>query len=133
MTVAAPLNAAKPALEDFGPEEQLLRAGPCGSSPTVPTVPLERRHHHLDETFTVSVLLSWPFPTAAGRRAQRGEAAVHRRKSGVGSHCHGHFPAKVKRSPPTNVATADAMGGLFVRKKERFVPNSRAHRSQLRL
>jgi hypothetical protein len=58
MTVAAPLNAAKPAPEDFGPEEQLLRAGPCGSSPTVPTVPLARRHHHLDETFTVSVLLS---------------------------------------------------------------------------
>ena len=56
MTVAAPLNAAKPALDDFGPEEQLLRAGPCGSSPTVPTVPLARRHHHLDETFTVSVL-----------------------------------------------------------------------------
>ena len=28
MTVAALLNAAKPAPEDFGPEEQLLRAGP---------------------------------------------------------------------------------------------------------
>ena len=109
MTVAAPLNAAKPALEDFGPEEQLLRAGPCGSSPTVPTVPLARRHRHHNETFTVSVLHSWPFPTAADRRAQRGEAAVHRRKSGVGSHCHGHFPAKVKEVLPTNSAIADAM------------------------
>ena len=108
--VAAPLNAAKPALEDFGPQEQLLRAGPCGSSPAVPTVPLARRHRHQDETFTVSVLHSWAFPTAADRRARRGEAAVHRRKMGVGSHCHGHFSAKVKRSLPTNVATADAMG-----------------------
>ena len=72
-------------------------------------------------------------PTAAGRRAQRGKAAVHRRKLGVGSHCHAHFPAKVKRSPPTNVATADAAGRRFVRKKERFVPNSRACRRQLLL
>ena len=132
-TVAAPLNAAKPALEDFGPEAQLLRAGPCGSSPTVPTVPLARRHRHQGETFTVSVLHSWACPTAANRRAQRGEAAVHRRKLGVGSHCHAHFPAKVKRSPPTNVASADAAGRRFVRKKERFVPNSRACRRQLLL
>ena len=133
MTVAAPLNAAKPALEAFGPEEQLLRAGPCGSSPTVPTVPLARRHRHQGETFTVWLLHSWACPTAANRRAQRGEAAVHRRKLGVGAHCHAHFPAKVKRSPPTNVASADAAGRRFVRKKERFVPNSRACRRQLLL
>ena len=72
-------------------------------------------------------------PTAADRRAQRGEAAVHRRKLGVGSHCHAHFPAKVKRLPPTKVATAVVMGRRFVRKKERFVPNSRACRRQLLL
>ena len=132
-TVAAPLNAAKPALEDFGPEEQLLRAGPCGSSPTVPTVPLARRHRHQGETFTVSVLHSWACPTAANRRAQRGEAAVHRRKLGVGSHCHAHFPAKVKRSPPTNSAITDPTRGVFMRNKERFVPNSRACRRQLLL
>ena len=132
-TVAAPLNAAKPALEDFGPEEQLLRAGPCGSSPTVPTVPLARRHRHQDETFTVWLLHSWACPTAANRRAQRGEAAVHRRKMGVGSHCHGHFPAKVKRSLPTNVATADAIGCSFRREESGFTSNSRACRRQLRV
>jgi len=131
MTVAAPLNAAKPALDDFGPEEQLLRAGPWGSSPTVPTVPLARRHRHQDETFTVWLLHSWACPTAANRRAQRGEAAVHRRKMGVGAHAHGHFPAKVKTSLPTNSAIPDAIGRLFVEKKERFVPNSRACRRQL--
>ena len=96
-------------------------------------MPLARRHRHQGETFTVSVLHSWACPTAANRRAQRGEAAVHRRKLGVGSHCHAHFPAKVKRSPPTNVATADATRRRFVRKKERFVPNSRACRRQLLL
>ena len=67
------------------------------------------------------------------RRAQRGEAAVNRRKIGVGSHCHGHFPAKVKRSPPTNVATADAMGCGFSREESGFHPNSGACRRQLRL
>jgi hypothetical protein len=72
-------------------------------------------------------------PSAAGRRAQRGEAAVHRRKSGVGSHCHAHFPEQLKRSLPTNVASADPAGRRFVRKKERFVPNSRACRCQLLL
>ena len=124
-TVAAPLNAAKPALDDFGPEEQLLRTGRCSSSPTVPTVPLARRHRHQGETFTVWLLHSWACPTAANRRAQRGEAAVHRRKMGVGSHCHGHFPAKVKRSLPTNVATADAIGCGFSREESGFHPNSR--------
>ena len=132
-TVAAPLNAAKPALEDFGPEEQLLRAGPCGSSPTVPTVPLARRHRHQDETFTVWLLHSWACPTAANRRAQRGAAAVHRRKLGVGAHCHAHFPAKVKRSLPTNVASPDAMGCSFRREESGFTSNSRACRRQLRV
>ena len=132
-TVAAPLNAAKPPLEEFGLEEQLLRTGQCSSSPTVPAAPLARRHRHQDETFTVWLLHSWACPTAANRRAQRGEAAVHRRKMGVGSHCHAHFPAKVKRSPPTNSATADATRRRFVRKTERFVPNSRACRCQLLL
>ena len=71
-----------PALEDFGQEEPLVRAGPSGSSPTVPTLPLARRHRHHDETFTVSELLSWPIPTAADRRAQRGEAAAAGEKLG---------------------------------------------------
>ena len=130
---ATPYNAAKPPLEDFGPEVQLVRAGPCGSSPTVPTVPLARRHRHQDETFTVWLLHSWACPTAANRRAQRGEAAVHRRKMGVGAHCHAHFPAKVKRSPPTNSAITDPTRGVFMRNKEVFVPNSRASRRQLLL
>ena len=60
-----------PALEDFGQEEPLVRAGPSGSSPTVPTLPLARRHRHHDETFTVSELLSWPIPTAADREPHR--------------------------------------------------------------
>ena len=72
-------------------------------------------------------------PTAAGRRAQRGEAAVHRRKSGVGSHAHGHFPAKVKRLPPTKVAHAVVMRCGFRRKESGFTSNSRACRRQLRL
>ena len=45
----------------------------------------------------------------------------------------GHFPAKVKRSPPTNSATADPTRGVFMRNKEVFVPNSRACRRQLLL
>ena len=110
MTVATPLNAAKPAPEDFGPEEQLLRAGPCGSSPTVPTVPLARRHRHQGETFTVWLLHSWAFPTAANRRAQRGEAAVNRRKMGVGCHSLSRLATHLKRSLPTNVASADPVG-----------------------
>ena len=52
---------------------------------------------------------------------------------GVGAHAHGHFPAKVKTSLPTNSAIPDAMGRRFVEKKERFVPNSRACRRQLLL
>ena len=71
-----------PALEDFGQEEPLVRAGPSGSSPTVPTVPLARRHRHQEETFTVSALHSWPIATAADRRAQRGEAAAAGEKWG---------------------------------------------------
>ena len=132
-TVAAPLNAAKPALEDFGPEEQLLRAGPCGSSPTVPTVPLARRHRHQDETFTVSVLHSWAFPTAADRRAQRGEAAVHRRKMGVGGHSLTRLATHLKIFFPTKVASPDAMGCSFRREESGFTSNSHACRRQLRL
>ena len=44
---------------------------------------------------------------------------------GVDSHCHAHFPEKVKVSTPTNCGIPETMGGLFVRDKERFVPNSR--------
>ena len=91
-----------PALEGFGQEEQLVHAGPCGSSLTVPTVPLARLHRHRQETFTVSAQHSWPMPTAADRRAQRGEAAANSRKMGVGSHCHAHFPEQPKRFLPTN-------------------------------
>ena len=69
-------------------------------------------------------------PTAARSAAK---AAVNRRKSGVGSHCHAHFPAKVKRLPPTKVATADSMGSPFRRKERPFTSNSRACRRQLLL
>ena len=131
-TVAAAYNAAKPPLEDFGPVVQLVRAGPCGSSPTVPTVPLARRHRHQYETFTVWLLHSWACPTAAGRRAQGGEAAVNRRKMGVFAHRFTHLPEQVKTLLPTNVATAERTRGVFVRNKEVFVPNSRARRRQLR-
>ena len=72
-------------------------------------------------------------PTAADRRAQRGEAAIHRRKLGVGSHAHGHFPAKVKTSLPTNSAIADPVGWGFRRKERGFTSNSRASRRQLLL
>ena len=126
-TVAAPLNAAKPALDDFGPEEQLLRAGPCGSSPTVPTVPLARRYRHQDETFTVWLLhsiLGWSqLPLTA---AQRGEAAIHRRKSGVGCHSLSRLATHLKRSLPTKVASADPVGCRCTREESRFTSNSRA-------
>ena len=132
-TVAAPLNAAKPALEDFGPEEQLLRTGRRGSSPTVPTVPLARRHRHQYETFTVWLLHSWACPTAAGRRAQGGEAAVNRRTVGVGGHSLTRLATHLKIFFPTKVASPDAMGCSFRREESGFTSNSRACRRQLRL
>ena len=69
-------------------------------------------------------------PPAALRAAK---AVLKGQKGGVIIHGLAAPQTKVKEVLPTNSAIADAMGGLFVRKKERFVPNSRAHRSQLRL
>ena len=76
-------------------------------------------------------LCRWP------PRAARGEAAVNRRKLGVGSHAHGHFPAKVKTSLATNSRRPSRMqwAESSCEKKEPsvFVPNSRARRRQLRV
>ena len=72
-------------------------------------------------------------PTAADRRAQRGEAAIHRRKSGVGCHSLSRFATHLKRSLPTKVASPDAARCRCTREKSRFTSNSRACRRQLRL
>jgi len=72
-------------------------------------------------------------PTAADRRAQRGEAAIHRRKSGVGCHSLSRFATHLKRSLPTKVASAVVVGCGFRRKESGFTSNSRACRRQLRL
>jgi hypothetical protein len=132
-TVAAPLNAAKPPLEDLDRRSSSFALGRAAARPRCPRCRwrgvIATRVRRLPSQCCIPGLV----PTAADRRAQRGEAAVHRRKLGVGSHCHAHFPAKVKRSPPTKVASADATRRRFVRKKERFVPNSRACRRQLLL
>ena len=130
MTVAAPLNAAKPPLEDLDRRSSSFALGRAAARPRCRwRGVIATRMRRLSSQCCIPGLV----PTAAGRRAQRGEAAVHRRKMGVGSHCHGHFPAKVKRSLPTNVATADPVGCGFSREESGFTSNSRACRRQLRL
>ena len=106
-----------------------LKDTPTGAGRTGPGGRMASPLSRLPSGCCIPGLVQLP-PTAARSAAK---AAVNRRKSGVGSHAHGHFPAKVKEVLPTNSAIADAMGGLFVRKKERFVANSRGHRSELRL
>ena len=79
-------------LEDCGPQESLLRAGPCGSSPTVPTVPLARRQRDLDEAFTVSTCSSCLLQSISNCRAKRGRAEKIGQKMGAVPHSCAHFP-----------------------------------------
>ena len=106
-----------------------LRDTPTGAGRTGPGGRKASTTTRLPSGCCIPGLVQLP-PTAARSAAK---AAVNRRKSGVGSHCHDHFAATVKEVLPTNVATADAMGLAFRRKERPFTSNSRACRRELRV
>ena len=45
---------------------------------------------------------------------------------GVDSHCHAHFPEKVKVSTPTNSGIAETIGSPFIAEERAFTSYSRS-------
>ena len=132
-TVAAPLNAAKPPLEDLGRRCSSFALGRAAARPRCPRCRWRGVTTTWMRRLPSGCCIPGLVPTAADRRAQRGEAAIHRRKSGVGCHSLSRFATHLKRSLPTKVASADPVGCRCTREESRFTSNSRACRGQLRL